>query len=48
MSGAKANFNTLGYNDEVSKLDCAAESPERKLTSIMDHFLADGMYRIRS
>lgn len=42
MCGAKTNFYIVGYNDNVKQGDCAAETPANKLTSILDHFLADG------
>lgn len=42
MCGAKTNFYIVGYNDNVKQGDCAAETPANKLTSILDHFLANG------
>ncbi|XP_063409466.1 alkaline phosphatase-like [Mytilus trossulus] len=42
MCGEKANFYTIGVNDKVSQGDCASEIPSNKLTSILDHFIADG------
>jgi hypothetical protein len=44
MCGAKTNFYIVGYNDNVKQGDCAAESPANKLTSILDHFLAEGKW----
>ena len=42
MSGIKTNFYVVGMNDNVKEADCAAETEENKVKSILHHFIDAG------